>query len=325
MPSQHTIFAQAAEALRQGFFAAHKASGSTAGLQVIEIDDEPDQLRSALLAARDRGVRVAVGPLPRVEVNAVVEGRAAVLPLVALNFPDWEAGVPATMVAMGLSAEVEAQRVVRVALSEFVGLTRSTTPRFMVLAGASPLERRIAAAYVAALRAASEVPTVIDVSPETLEDLAARFATGRYEAVFLALGARDAALVRSRIPRPLLIFATSLVNAGSTGSTPGALVANELDGVRLVDMPWLLAVDHPAVMTYPQPVEPLPVELARLYALGIDAYRVAVLWMSGRTQFELDGVTGHLRVDRARGPRVERTPMSAIYRNGALEREDVAR
>lgn len=69
----------------------------------------------------------------------------------------------------------------------------------------------------------------------------------------------------------------------------------------------------------------MTLDAARLYALGIDAYRLAQAWMTGELRFELDGVTGRLRVDRAQGPRVERTPVWAIYRNGAIEREDTLR
>ena len=103
---------------------------------------------SALAAARDRGVRVAVGPLRRDQVNAIVEGGRAVLPLVTLNFPDRDASAPATMIALGLSAEAEAERVVQIALASFINLRPgvSTGARIMVLAGAGALERRIAQA-----------------------------------------------------------------------------------------------------------------------------------------------------------------------------------
>jgi outer membrane PBP1 activator LpoA protein len=47
--------------------------------------------------------------------------------------------------------------------------------------------------------------------------------------------------------------------------------------------------------------------------------------MNGERRFDLDGVTGRLRVDRSQGARVERTPSSAIYRNGTMELEEVAR
>ncbi len=122
LPNQQGIFAAAAEAVRQGFFAAHKLSGSTATIQVIEVGDDIEQVGIALAAARDRGVRVAVGPLRRDEVTAIVEGGRAVLPLVALNFPDRDAAAPATMIAFGLSAEAEAERVVQIALASFVNL-----------------------------------------------------------------------------------------------------------------------------------------------------------------------------------------------------------
>ena len=66
------------------------------------------------------------------------------------------------MIALGLSAESEAQYVVRIALAEFVGTRRSAGIR-AALRGAgrrAALERRIAQAYVGALRAGGEVAAV---------------------------------------------------------------------------------------------------------------------------------------------------------------------
>jgi outer membrane PBP1 activator LpoA protein len=63
----------------------------------------------------------------------------------------------------------------------------------------------------------------------------------------------------------------------------------------------------------------------RLYALGIDAYRVAMVWMKGERRFDIDGVTGRLRVDRAKSLRVERRPVLATYRSGELRRIDIGR
>ena len=75
LPAQSTGFARPAEALRLGFFAAHRASGETVTLQVVEIDDSSEQLAAALNSARERGVGVVVGPLPRAAV--VPAGAAA--------------------------------------------------------------------------------------------------------------------------------------------------------------------------------------------------------------------------------------------------------
>jgi len=78
-------------------------------------------------------------------------------------------------------------------------------------------------------------------------------------------------------------------------------------------------------MVYPRPSAPYSAELERLYALGIDAYRVAAEWMKGSQRFELDGVTGRLRIDPALAGRVERLPTLAVFVNGRAEKRDVLR
>lgn len=327
LPAQSTGFARPAEALRLGFFAAHRASGETVTLQVVEIDDSSEQLAAALNSARERGVGVVVGPLPRAAVNDVVEGRRAATPLVALNFPEFDGGASPDMLAVALSLEVEAQRIVKVALSEFVGTRRADArPRVAVVSTPGGLERRIAQAYVSALRAAGDVPVQVEWTPETASRAAALLASPTLEAVFLALTARDAAQLRGLISREAQVFGTSMLYAGDPRSSPtAASLAHDLDGVRFTDMPWLLQPDHPAVMVYPAPSIPLSTELSRLYALGIDAYRIAVVWMKGDRRFDLDGVTGRLRIDRNQSLRVERTPLLAIYRDGRVERIEIAR
>jgi outer membrane PBP1 activator LpoA protein len=199
-------------------------------------------------------------------------------------------------------------------------------PRFVVLSGPGPLERRIAQAYVSALRAGGEVPTVVDIAAEGGARLAKLLDPNRHDAVFLALDASVAALLRARIPRPILVFGTSLLNPGGTATGPEAIaLANDLDGVRFVDMPWLVRADATSGAGGPLPATTMPAELARLYALGADAYQVAQRWSAGETRFSIDGMTGRLAVDRGAGPRVERTPAAAIYRNGAIEREELSR
>ena len=58
--------------------------------------------------------------------------------------------------------------------------------------------------------------------------------------------------------------------------------------------------------------------MQRLYAFGIDAWRVARELMAGREQFELDGVTGRLVLDTTLDPRVAREPVLGEYRQGIL-------
>jgi len=106
---------------------------------------------------------------------------------------------------------------------------------------------------------------------------------------FLALGFAEA-----RIARPYLgatpVYATSSVHAGDQGPLAGF----DLAGVHFVDMPWLLEPNHAAVMIYPRARSGSTIDLERLYALGIDAWRVAQLLLSGARDIRLDGVTGQL-------------------------------
>ena len=73
-----------------------------------------------------------------------------------------------------------------------------------------------------------------------------------------------------------------------------------LNGVRFVDMPWLLQADHPAVMVYPRLQAGDDVEFERLYALGIDAFRLGLELLKGTREPALDGVTGQISLTATR-------------------------
>ena len=151
------------------------------------------------------------------------DGGYAAVPLVALNYPDRGATAPSTMIALGLSAEAEAQYVVRVALADFVGARRSPSaaPRFVVISGAGPLERRIAQAYVGALRAEGEAPTVVETAAASGDRLAKLLDANQHDAVFLALDANATAYAASAHsavdPRLRHLAAQSRGRRGDTG------------------------------------------------------------------------------------------------------------
>jgi outer membrane PBP1 activator LpoA protein len=327
LPSQSTPFARAAEVVRQGFFAAQTAASQSMTVRVIEIDDDPKQLLRALATARERGADVIAGPLTRPQVNATIKANVT-LPTVTLSQPETDALAPPSLLAFGLSIEQEARAMVQAVVGTLAplrpGMQTRPTPRFVLLIGEGPLSRRAGAAFRDALREAGERVTTFDVEMkyEALQALGDRVFRAEPEGVFLALDAREAAIVRPRLPHDIALFGTSQVNLGGGEST---LLSNDLEGVYFVDAPWLLEADHPAVMVHARPEQPLSAELNRLYALGIDAYRLAAEWRSGRSPFELDGVTGTLQVDRAASARVERWPAFGVFRNGRIERVVVPR
>lgn len=327
LPAGNSPLAAAGDAIKKGVLAANAAAPTPANIQEIDLAPDADPV-DALRAAASLGALVAIGPLTRGEVHQLTQQPYLPLPVVALNVVEAEGAVPEQLVMMGLPAEDEARRVVRIALAEFAGKLPgpSATPRFLIIEANAPLERRIGQAFADAIAAQGERSDRIVVEANKLETLRRQAESGKYEAIFLALDARSAALVRPRLPREAFVFATALANPGNVKtSADAATLAQDLDGMRFVDAPWLIEPEHPGFARIARAPLPLPAEEERLYALGIDAYRAAEQWARIRPRFELEGATGHLVLDRLRSPRIVRTPFSAVLRNGEIEREDFAR
>jgi len=131
--------------------------------------------------------------------------------------------------------------------------------------------------------------------------------------VFIALDEREAREVRPYLHGALPVFATSM----SVNPRAEALVNLDLQGLRYFEMPWFAQPDHLAVMAYPPPKSPMPLEEERLYAFGIDAFRVAYAMVKGDpAKVVVDGVTGRIALE---GGRVfVRTPMPVEIDGGKL-------
>lgn len=325
LPGPGTPYARAAEAVRSGFFAAHAAAGAPMAIEARETDETPAAVAAAIDAAAARGVRLVVGPLSRDAVDWLGRAGGARLPLLALNTPSGDAPLPSSMLAFGLRIEDEARAIVRALLQGplAAGVSSDSAP-FAVIVGGGGLERRAGAAFVAAARERGRLTETFELSirQDRLDSLSKRLAAQPWKAILLALDAGEAAAVRPWLPPETIVVATSRVHLLEQSSLG---LAQEMEGIAFVDMPWLIEPDHPAVMTYPRAATPYSAELERLYALGIDAYRVAAEWLKGGRRFELDGVTGRLRVDPVLAGRVERLPSLAVFVDGRAERRDVLR
>ena len=325
LPGEATPFARAAEAVRSGFFAAHAAAGAPMAIELRETDETPAAVAAAIEAAAGRGAQMIVGPLTRDAVDALVSTGAARLPVLLLNAPANDLPLPSSMLALGLRVEDEARGIVRALVRGPLAAGASTgSLPLAVVTGSGALERRTAAAFAAAAREHGRRVELIELSLRQgrLAELTKRLAAHPWLAVLLALDAGEAAAVRPSLPPETIVVATSRIHLLEQ-ATVG--LAQDLEGIAFVDMPWLLEPDHPAVMVYPRPNAPYSAELERLYALGIDAYRIAAEWMKGSQRFELDGVTGRLRIDPALAGRVERLPTLAVFVSGRAEKRDVLR
>jgi len=280
--------------VRNGFLAAARAQGGTAlRVNIYSVGDDPQQAVETYIKALGLGARVVVGPLTRNGVTALAESATVMVPTLALNVPEGRIPAVPEFYMLSLNAETEARQVAQLAWQD--GHRNALT-----VMGETPLLRRIHQAFAeefTRLGGTHLAALPFTTDPEGLVRIkkAADMAidTETADMAFLALD-----LTRARLTRPYLsslpLYATSQVHPGIAGP----LVAFDLAGVRFLDMPWLLQPEHPVVMVYPRPDYDDSVEFSRFYALGIDAFRIAMVLLAGKPGAVFDGVTGQLTLDR---------------------------
>jgi outer membrane PBP1 activator LpoA protein len=316
LPLNSATLAGPADAVRAGFMAAYERDRAGFTVDLVSSDDTTD---NTVQAYRDAAARndMVVGPLLRASVAAVAAGEVT-KPTLALNHPGDNTPLPPNMLTIGLSIEDEARQVATWAHADF------PAGRPLVVSSTVAWQRRLAAAFhdqwnvLGNTAYQVELPAVDGrIADTALADLKARVDIDAPDFLFGALDAGQLRQVRAALGTSLPAYGTSSVNPGRGA---GVSVA-ELDGVRMLDLPWQVQPDHPAAMAYPRrasDVRAAP-DMDRLYALGIDAYRVArEMALNPGQPIALDGVTGQLRI-QGQPPRFQRSEAPVIYRGGLFE------
>jgi len=302
LPTRSAAFGRAAETVHQGFLAGARASGAELPTVLYPLDDGAAETLPALARAVAQGARIIVGPLTRNAVSALAASDSVSVPTIALNVPEHETRSPENLYFFSLQVEWEARQVARMVFEQ--GLRSALT-----VSDESALSRRILKAFVdefVRLGGRQQADFLFSTSPTSLATLRDATASGQADTAFLALSAARARIVRPYLGATLQVFATSQVS-----ETPRTPPETDLDGIRFVDMPWLLQPDRPAVMVYPRPESGFPArDFERLYAFGIDAYRIAadLLRAFSLAREPLDGVTGRIHLTRDRHFVRELTP-----------------
>jgi outer membrane PBP1 activator LpoA protein len=287
LPLQSTSFGKHADSVRLGILAAAGLMQENGpGVTVYATTEDTDQILSAYQRAVTRGARAVIGPLTRNGVTALALSGVVSVPTLALNIPDGDILMPRDLYSFGLQIESEARQVAQLAFSHGVR-------RAFVVVGETTLGGRIAQAFVdewKKLKAEITGQFVYSTEGAALIRLREQVTTSKADTIFLSLDATRARFIRSYLGGSLPIYATSLVFASNTDT----LANFDLEGVRFLDMPWLLQPDHPAVMSYVKPdVQRSALDQERFYALGIDAYRIVQeLLRPYEPMVSLDGVTG---------------------------------
>ncbi len=319
VPLASKTLGKVAEALKLGFLAGAEADGkNAAAYRVYTSDDEGASLAAQYRKAVADGASAIVGGLTRDGANTMAR-ESRLLPTLALNAPmianDTE--LPDRFFYISLSLDLEARLVARMAFAE------GQRNLAMVVAN-NPLDKRVQESFeqewmrqggliVARISFGSDPNDATRVSKamERLNEKSGSKADG----VFLAADPAAARFVRPYLPTGMPVFATS-----HTVDPRAEAVANlDLESVRFLEMPWFVESDHPAVMAYAKPQLPMPIEFERLYALGIDAWRLGQMVggvEGARSVLLLDGVTGRITLE---GRQLTRALSSVEVRDGRAQ------
>lgn len=272
LPLQSADFGHAANVIRSGFEAAANTDSQA---HVIYIDEDASNVITRYHDTVATGVKVVVGPLIRQDI-AVLAPHVSV-PTLVLNTFDAHPAYNANLFTLSLAVEGEARQMAGDMLND----GRSSP---LVLSSHDSLSQRIALAFINAWK------TLTGEAPLQLSwpsDIYLSKSITQADSLFIAMDTQNAATLKAALPSTLVVYATSQINTRPT--------LPALAGIHYIDMPWFLMPQQTEVARYPRPSTTMTLSTERLYALGIDAYRIALRLAQGQTKdLQLHGVTGDL-------------------------------
>lgn len=295
--------ASLAQSVRDGFLTAYFGDDTGTRPQVFVYDSgrTPQDALAAYQRAVADGADQIVGPLQREAVGEIFRNHPRV-PVLALNQPDSGDPAPAGSAAWGLLPDTEGAQAATHLLERGLGSA-------VVFAADSEWAERAALAFRAQFEAGGGRVTgearlregEINFKPAIQSALAGADADATQSAVFMTMRPQQARLL---VPQLKLagvtapMFATSHVYAIDAG--PG--LDRDLDGVEFCDAPWLFGdvAGQPSQASLARELGSAAGAGARLFALGIDAYRLAPFlgWALAHPDTYVDGTTGQLSADR---------------------------
>lgn len=310
LPLEAATYARAADAVRAGFLAAAEAAGSGRRVRVFAHGD--DGVLGAFEAAQRARARVIVGPLLRDDLRTVGAMAIDLPTTIALNQYDDVAAQPAALYTFALSIESDARLIAR-RMREYAPPSPSgAVPNVAVIAADTPLLRRFAGAFASEWQAAGgglPVTLRLDTAGDGMAATRRELQRRPPAAVLLAVDGTSATIVKPYVG-VIPAYASALVFERETMAT-----ARDLDGLMVTEIPWIVTPTAPQFRDLPRR-DLGSVALTRLYALGLDAFRVAVAFRERAPErFSLDGATGQVTLE---GRNFVREGRFAVFRDGNL-------
>ena len=298
LPLASKTFGKVADAVRQGFLAGANADGKSAPpYRVYAADDDSASLTAQYRKATADGAVAIIGGVTRDGANVMAK-ESGRLPSLALNSPTIsgpaanDSELPERFFYVSLNLDWEARLAARAAANE--GFRRAA-----VVTATTPLAKRLQESFEKEwIRLGGELALRLAINTDSLDGtrISAALEKAMADVVFMALDMKTARFARPYLPVGMPVFSTSM----TIDPRADAVENLDLESVRFMEMPWFVQPDHPAVMAYSKPPEPMPIDYERLYALGIDAWRLAqlVAQFDNPKRFpSLDGVTGRITLE----------------------------
>lgn len=329
--------AESAKAVRDGFLAAYYAHKEDRPKIQVYDTTESNNLSRLYQRAVEEGANFVVGPLTKEEVEAISIAAKGKAPILALNTTDKRP--QENFYNFSLSPESEAEAVAEKAW-------QAGHRRALIIIPSSTWGARMHTAFSRTWQAlggdivaSAEINTQSNINEATKKLLAIDRSEARAEKLkkagikigFEPRRRQDADIIfiatngaLARQVKPLLNFyyagnlptyATSSIYAGK----PQAKFDQDLNGIRFCDMPWVLDSSISSRSTYKSVANLWPdkfEQYARLYALGLDAYKVAMQLdeLSLIPDLGVSGMTGMLTVNDQQ--QIQRRLMWAQFKKG---------
>jgi len=341
---QEGPLASVAKALRDGFMAAHyqaeQAGQKPPSIQVFDssrINNVDEFYRQAKAA----GVQLVVGPLEKPLVKQLNSRPSLPITTLALNYSDAGPEGPPQLYQFGLAAEDEAREVARRAWADGKRSAVAMVPKGEWGDRVLDAFRQSWQAKGGKLIAAEHVDQPVALAQQVAELFQLRNSEGRAQRLQSTTGAAIAAQPSRRQDidfmflaatpqqaqqiKPTMVFqyagdvpvyATSHLFTNSNDQAQYA----DLNGVMFCETPWLLNAEDPlraqVIAQWPQAAGPL----GRLYAMGVDAWRLAPRLEQLKTlpESRIEGLSGSLSMNPSR--RVERQLPWAKFVDGQIQR-----
>lgn len=323
LPQQGQL-ANVARALRDGFMAARFNDGQNAPEVVLYDSSRIGSMDDFYRLAQAEGIQLVIGPLEKNLVRQIGERKQLPVTTLALNYTDANSTTPPQLFQFGLAPEDEAKEVARRAWADgkrsAVAMVPSGEWGDRVLAAFQQEWQAQGGAFLGSQR----IGQPVELSRQIASLLQVGGTSRRQDVDFMFLAATPQ---QARQIKPTLsyqyaadlpVYATSNLYTGVAAQGQD----RDLDGILFCDTPWLLTPNDPLRQQIAQQWPQAAGSLGRLYAMGVDAYRLAprLAQLEALPDARVDGLSGSLGLGQ--NHRIERTLPWAQFKDGLAQPVD---